>query len=61
MEENPTVDRSAAQRGQPNESLLNITLQIDGQLRSYAYSNTVDWENREDIRAVNRWRQQVFR
>ena len=59
--ENPNVDRSAAVRGQRDESRLTITLMRNGQQSVSEYGHVVDWSNASHIMRLNKWRQQVFR
>lgn len=58
---NRGIDRAVAKRGQPDASKCTITIKrLDGKpSRVYNYSGKVDFN--QPVRALNRWRSQIFR
>ncbi|KAI9793736.1 MAG: hypothetical protein M1833_000682 [Piccolia ochrophora] len=60
---NEGTDRLPAVRGKEDEDKTCITIKTDvnGGKKVFPYRKTVDWESSESVKALNRWRQQVFR
>lgn len=57
---NPNVDRTYAQRFNPDESKLFIRLtRPNGDIRNYGYPHPVDWTR--SLIKLNKWRNNVFR
>ena len=62
---NPNVDREPAEVGRPNRKKLSIVLNQPGKKVSKTYSFTetfesMNWNNGQEIRRLNRWRSQIF-
>ena len=58
---NEGIDRSVAKRGHPDMSKCTITIKgLDGKPdKVYKYNGKVDFA--QPVKALNRWRSQIFR
>lgn len=63
LQHNPNVSRDPARVGTPAPGMFTITLaQPTGPPTTYTYTHTAnfDWSSTEAVRALNKWRSQVF-
>lgn len=64
---NPQINKDAARKGHRDDALLTITLKNPGGKADSVYQyalmvhGTIDFSSAARIRALNRWRSQIFR
>ena len=63
LQRNPNVNRDPARVGAPAANMFTITLvQLTGPPITYNYTHTAnfDWNSATAVRALNKWRSQLF-